>query len=808
MLLDGATIAMVYSQGEKQLLDKLRTATSNALQVLLSSLKATTRATVLTHLAKLRVDVVEILEDKLAFLDHAPLAAVGAFYSVYDDDIQAAKGWLRLCIDEYDRATANGKEKLLHRISPRLFRKNGMVRNDIDLFLAADQPLWKYSRLFVALMEYALLPIVERRIEAVHAEVQRVGRAAFGAGLPCVCAAIRCARNLDLLAKSSAFKQLACDEWRSRTLLEKVLHLRYSRAELKTKTFREKLDMMYQTGAAQEFDPCPLARANMELFKIATSDTRVCLPKIPEQPWNCNLYLKSVMERGAFIGMPADLFHMCELRGDALPAFPAQFKPAETAIVTARDASPAVRFNAEASRLFQVVREFPGNRVSLQCHHVADDRRWHMVVHPWSTLDTGYGNPNKILADIAYNEMGLCTLDVRPLVLHIARTLSETVRFRVKASTTTPACRPLDRALPSHSSPLPIADEATHTGVDVIVPVQRRMGLASLEEQEHVLKVLSSTNAYTTTGITVPLSGDAMDDVNDMTITALAERGAVRVTRDADGVALALVPSAIDWKLVHGLHEPVPLALCRTSREDLRKTKLELLIHLETEGWRGGAGALEPFVAGGELIYVRSFSKPAAYFACLCSSTEVLAKNVPRILHTKTALYYRCLLQLDMEALADMLPALEDKSEEEYKRALKNAGVQDVIIDPKPIEDNPLRELFPIDGPMIVPLALPLEPTNLWTRAIASAPGFLNIKVYFDHGTSGGKNQKGYAVCNHCGVCQWKVCAGTKERYCAGMLAWQASCADSGGERSTHRGWLPSEASFQKALDDLTLDDF
>ena len=737
------------------------------------------------------------------------MAAVGAFYSIYDGQIEPVKRRLRLCIHEYDDAVAHDKQALLHRISHRLFKKEGAVRTDIDLFLQADQPIWTYSRMFVSLLECALLPVVERRIEAAHAAVHRIGRAAFGAGLPCVCAAIRTERNLDLLARSAAFMGLACREWRSRTLTDKVLHLRYTREVLKSKSIDEKIRMVYQTGIAQEFEPCLESRANIELFRIATTDTRIQLPRIPEENWQCNVFLKSIMDAGAFIALPRDLFQMCLLRPPHVPEFPAHFKPVDLAVATSLVALEESRFDDGTHRVFQVIREFPGNRVCMQCHHVADDRRWHMNVHMWTPQDYDPSHPNRIVACSDNTQFSLCTLDMRPLVIHIMRTLSEGMRFRVKASTTAPALRPLDPALCANTTnALPIADIATNTGVDVIVPAQPRFAMVDMDEQDALLNALTTAEAFTTTGRTLHTSDASLQDVSDLVISELADRGAVRVTRDGDTVSLALVPASINWQLIHGLDEPVPLARCTTSRTNLHKTKLELIIALECDGWQVATGVIAPYERGRPQLFSRSLSKATAYFACLCSASEVLDKGVPRIVHTKTALYYRSLLHLDADALGRILPALEDMQEAALKKALTDFGEDPTTLDPEPIDDV-VQFLLPVQGDVVAPVALPPpRQQNLWNRCKASAPGFESIKVYFDHPTTSGGNQKGYAVCAKCKVTRWKVCHETRQRYCATMLAWQLACEASGGRPELHRPWLPLEASLQTCMDNITLEDF
>ena len=135
---------------------------------------------------------------------------------------------LRVAIDEYDDAVRCGLSSKLYRVCHRLFV--GAIRNDIDAFLASppDAQLSAYPCLFLALMEYALIPIVERMIEGIHAQVKHVGKRAAGLSLPQICALLRQNANLDLIKESANFLQFCLREWRSRTALDRILALRYS----------------------------------------------------------------------------------------------------------------------------------------------------------------------------------------------------------------------------------------------------------------------------------------------------------------------------------------------------------------------------------------------------------------------------------------------------------------------------------------------------------------------------------------------------------------------------------------------------
>ena len=153
------------------------------------------------------------------------------------------------------------------------------MRAEADQFLGSDLPLFRYPRLYLVLLEYSLAPIVERRIEAARATIKAFGRNSFGVGVPCVCASIRCNSNLELVMQNPDFMAYACAQWRSRSLWGQALRMRYTTDEYVKKSVNQKCMMIYQAGLDQEYQDTTESRTEMNLFKIATLDTRVPKPK-------------------------------------------------------------------------------------------------------------------------------------------------------------------------------------------------------------------------------------------------------------------------------------------------------------------------------------------------------------------------------------------------------------------------------------------------------------------------------------------------------------------------------------------------
>ena len=801
----GRRLPWLIAKGKTELLRKLRVATSTPLQTLLAKLAPAKRVTVVAALEGLRLDLIEIITEKSGYMDHAPYVALGAFYSVYDDDLVAAKRHLRTCIDECDAAVAEGKQKLLHRESTRLFLPGSAVRPEVDTFLAGELPLHSYPRLFLALLEHALMPVVERRIEAVHATIKAFGRTAIGAGVPCVCAAIRCNRNLDLLMASTAFMEYACAQWRSRSLWDQALRLRYTQAELQNKKVADKILMIYQTGIGQEFEDTTESRARLKLWQIATSDTRMAKPRPPESVWQTTVFLKSILDRGAPVSIPRDLFDACRLPPEQLPAIPAAFRPATVAVDTALGEVPEIEFNHETSAIFQVINNAPETRVLCETPHVAEDRRFHVSVQLWTIVDPDPTRPRQIIAQID-TRSSITALDIRPLVLNIRRTLLEGARWAVRKSAALPSVRLLPEQLHNYrASILPIADEMPPHS-NAIVPLHHSFGLVDMEEQAVVLKVLVDRGAFLNIGVHISGDIEQLADVSDLTIRGMVERGVLVAKEHAPSgiTSLALMPGAIDWTLTHGLEHPVPLARSTTGREPLRKTKLELVLALQSDGWATDTGHLVPTSPQGRRVFNLTWSKPLSYFACLADADRVFGKGVPEVKHNGTSNYYKCLLLLDGERLESVLLALEDMNDELFRLALKD--IDDGIDD----GDRDGGDLQLLGGGGAIPIMPPMMrepgPGDEWVRVNATAHGFPAQKIYFDHSSPG--RQKGYSVCADCGVCRWKMCHGTIHEYASTVLAWARGCHQCGRMAQTHREWTPPQDHVLDARNSLVLAEF
>ena len=89
---------------------------------------------------------------------------------------------------------------------------------------------------------------------------KRIGHTVQNASPQCVCARMREKRNLDVLASNAEFHTMCVQSWSSPKLLDNVLALRFSKAQLNAMKPLDKIQAVYQCGESSEFQDTANAR--------------------------------------------------------------------------------------------------------------------------------------------------------------------------------------------------------------------------------------------------------------------------------------------------------------------------------------------------------------------------------------------------------------------------------------------------------------------------------------------------------------------------------------------------------------------
>jgi hypothetical protein len=180
------------AHGRELFYTNITDANSDLLQSLLDGANENLRARIVLLMDSIRNGLIEHYREKMDFWDHVPYVLLGVFYlAVITRHTTAAKALLQKAFAEYDYAVDNGREARLHRVAVLLLSKAKLVRGHLAAFLARGVRLEDHPVAFWALLRYYLVPICERWIESIHAQVKRLGNNATYILPPSLCASLR-----------------------------------------------------------------------------------------------------------------------------------------------------------------------------------------------------------------------------------------------------------------------------------------------------------------------------------------------------------------------------------------------------------------------------------------------------------------------------------------------------------------------------------------------------------------------------------------------------------------------------------------
>ena len=296
--------------GLQWFLDEIMHAESDALTHMLAAAAQATRTQALQLFERLRNKLAEIVKDKFSFWLHIPYRCIGIFSCILGGTMERSKEILRECIAEYDAVLAQGYRSSLHRVAYRLLDSMSACGRELREWLADDtgKTLEFFPHAFVALQEYALLGLVERRIESVHAHLKRILRKVTYILPSTLCAFSRETYNIKLLTGDSEFHAFCLREWRRRGMCDALLTHRVPEDELKGMKNAQKQERIYQFSLDQDFANMDVAKAQHDVFERSLV---LQAPKPVEQPVDISRlvgFLKELFGRGDFYSLPVPIF--------------------------------------------------------------------------------------------------------------------------------------------------------------------------------------------------------------------------------------------------------------------------------------------------------------------------------------------------------------------------------------------------------------------------------------------------------------------------------------------------------------------
>ena len=395
---------------------------------------------------------------------------------------------------------------------------------------------------------------------------------------------------------------------------------------------------------------------------------------------------------------------------------------------------PQCNFDSDTMVVFQIIKTNPENRYHIPLHHLEQPRTL-IRVAKCRVLNVHNNDPTIIVNT---------SLPVDLNLLHMAEDIDvamrKVFRWREKVRTASARLRPYEMS----TAKLAIEDQAAQSCAlvphDATEPAQAPRTptsdeLALIAGMDATTRILSRRGAFS--GTRTMSWPEDFEGVAISSIEGLRQIGAAVVrSRDefSEGLEVALVPDRVTWDVQRHLTEPVPLTRCVSGLAPLKKSKFELMIALQLDGWEplDAGELLEPYKIDGDKFYRNSFQKPASYFACLAFADFLFKKGVTKIRQDRTNCYYLCLWHLDGQKLIDMLAKAEQESRDEfYAETLKASGSAAAVI----TDVEPGVHVSPTvggDGDLVLALMAPTS-NDEWVRCEVVDPASSDppLRVFF-----------------------------------------------------------------------------
>jgi len=769
----------------------------------------------------MRVGLLEVYADKFEYLLHAPYYAVGAFRAVQvGGDEARSRAILTEVLREVDEAIRLGRGDRLNRVAQRLFMPGRPVRTAADSYLAdAQATIAGTPVLFVGLQEYALCPFVSRRIEKLHATIKRAGSNSFGIGLPYLCATIRERTNLDRIRRSDAFRLFCISELHSRSLLDRLLRLRVTPAELAQMSTHKKEELVYQCNISQEYAVRDDVKSDVKFFKQSNPSLLPLRDKLEGADLAVVKYIKDVLVPGQYFYMPRDLFEF--VTAEAFAARPNGTRNCIARLLQAAGLQDNEAMNLGESVVIEITCNSHENRKVDRLAHIPSRRDGIQCIVTRAEPLPGPGHVTQAIAvrdptmDLG---TGMQTMHGMAIAERIEDFARRTCRYATLAVRAIPSLRPkaepqrlalqtpLLEMLPQGVVSPPYPEPST-----ALVPVA-----ASATATEAVNRMIRGGQFCGQGSVSFQQGGLGWDEA-----LALHQDGALELVGDDPETAqLAVRLDGVQWKTGVLLASPIPV--CRVlnmTRDVLTCTKIELLLRLALQGWEN-AQPTGPVLPGpGMERRCRMDERHAlSYLAAMVSCDAIFEKGVDQIEQDQCDHYYRCLLRLDIEHLAPVITDMDGRGDKWFRGILKREGIRDAIEDGSSSDGDGAPPgggaQARVGMAVAEPLALvPWTQQALTRKLVFMGPGTDEIKVVFDHPSARtGKQQCWHPCVTHqdTACIRWRTVTDDPRHMLAAIYAWHLAGKTrvALSTRTTHMAWEPSPDDVARCERSLVLQDY
>ncbi len=807
----GRQAAWFQAVGFDLLLAEIAACTSSLLQELIAKM-VDQQANLVRLSTELAEALTEELRDKLGFHNQLPYSAIKIFFGeIKGGSSDRARAFARSAMADYDSVVQGGRSDKLHRVAHIIFRP-GQCRHQLEQFANGDQPLSSFHVAHSTVKRYALISLVGRRVEAVHAELKRLGKAATNMMPPLISSTLSEPQNLERLKASRGFFGFCLARWRSTSIYDDILKLVHPRAHLGTLTTAGKINSIYQCGLESEFRDLTIQREVHEEWLAHTSSRRRGGPRKLPQSWGLAVsFLKAKLTSNVVFSLPVQFFdRMLDVPSEADIEFDAVC-PWTTIVAMHASAPRCFNHSSRAADVafFEVVNAVPEHRHNVVLDHLD---QWTDTVNITRRTLLSHDAPSGrvILLSVTGAEK---TIHLRTFMRFLPECLEQLFYWQLVAHGTAQAIR----RQPEQSRVESIAPILVPTTADVLVPrassahdiapfvarpVRDDVAMSVLAQIDALRGPLSEWVQFSA------LRGCELDDIKSMHFHgALRFRGNAagekQVAKNMDGIR------AISVQTVGR-----PLQVLRMDRS-ATTSKLDLVLALLRSGWVSEEPVCQ-FALGGERRFFCSRLKPTSYFCCLLEADDIFMKGVDAIPHNLKDIHYQCLLRLTGAPLKEFLEQLQRGGDLEVwaRAALKGRAVA-VADSGDEGEAAPLRL-----GHEAAPAAPPLVPAPLllgdhdWKRALVHVGREPTRKVLFISNLTGWSSgrQRCYMECKLAGhsncVRHWFCDEFSSREQCCAHLATWAMVGNACEDRVEHIQKDPEGPQVEDTKATMVLEDF
>ena len=414
------------AEGRSQLYADIASCTSDRLEELLGQLPEAHRTSVLSAMEALRSRLLEHYKEKFDFWDRLPWKALGIFHGCCKGSVRLSKQVAQECLDEMAVIEASGATMAAARVTRSIFGEGGLVRAELTEFAQSDRPLEDYGNVFIALQEFSLVTLVERRVESIHAQIKWLGKTMCNASSPYICAKLREGPHLELLRSDPGFMSFCLGHWSDRTVLSSLLAQRQFEDSAMTKTRLGKIKTVYQCSLEMQFENTVEA-AELQAHH-ERSQLRLKAPDLPIEWAAATSFWKYKLVASAIYSMPKMLFDACvqESRVD----IGAHANPVQSTLVAVTlgvSQSGGQLLQVEDDHVFfQVTNSAPEKRVVVHANYMQPSKTRVNILH-CPVVSKGQGP----VVELGCGEQGQASLEVLVLAASMSEAVRKVVRWKV-----------------------------------------------------------------------------------------------------------------------------------------------------------------------------------------------------------------------------------------------------------------------------------------------------------------------------------------------------------------------------------------